>query len=1618
MKDLPLILEAERRGVIRDDDKAFLKEGRRRGLSEFGSGPTPTYDFEKYWTPENKTRSLFPFTQTYEGQPPSEPSPGLETPDFVGPEAALKKGAAVVETGVQMGTGFAASIPAAMMAIDEIVYSDGGVFKWENWEKYAPMFHKITEQMTYQPRTEGGKKASEDLSNWIVKNIHEDLIDKWLVEPNLKQGNPLAALLGKTAGHLLELALPIKAAHLIAKAKIMPDMPTKPGRPIGAEMGESPAREQGIRPDDKFFRLEPETRVQQFERQVEQTKTEAFPQEYPLTEAMQKQVQDQGILKQDPVGSFEIAPQVKAIQKPPKLLKEWEPPKLDSTPSETPNIALDPVSGFQEILFKSKKANEKHNRLLEVASKWESSDVMAEQLSLKEINAELAKAGLKPVKGAKKKVADRLWKKIEANRRKAEGLGAKSPVSATDTIPILDGLDRFLEGSKDMTQDVTGAGGATEGGLRSNIWREDQRALTPEGQKQLRIYERVRFKPNWEKIQGDKKSLHERIDPGEWGIPEDLRLQVNGLLDKKESFYRRELKKKEPKEETYNFDEYNVQDRWIYQAAIRDGFDLADFNRLTGLSEGEISTKVLGLGEKWAGRGKIISERTKKDKSLGMRALRKPGTNEYVYPLKESGGRNLDAIFEDMRHEGLVDPLWELTDFIEAVKEDIQGNKQYIYPANLRMRERGKGQFENLYNEGKPKTLKELSAEMGKMLRPKQTPADFIKEQREKLRPQAEKYRTFRPKAFATEESVRLGQTMETFPAFNRFGDLGKSLRYAMENLKEKLFPEPAKDIVIERLAPGQGKKQMVLQGLSGIMSPNRVARVYYDFHPYFQMAKKAESTQNQFSRMVHQRVKSISDDLKTGEHRRDYSEILLEGDIVGKVFTAKELTERQIPPNVQRAYFKTRSYYNHFYSMLNNYLIKNGKDPIIYETGYVPHFFHDFFIKVDGEYIPSARTYQEAVKRGNKIKEDNPNAVIEISPKVTDVFESLGEKYKATLGDTDYMLTQESLVRKFKMDYETANEMMAGLFSRYPRKRFLGQLLDRANVKGWDMDVNNMVQHYGNIVGRYIALDTFKRNAINKSQKDGWIMENEQKGVRKYIKDYVDDINGNPTQIEGFLMRYEGLRKDGWIGRHFEGGRPLQRMASGATSTMAVTKLGLYNVSAAIVNASQIMNTNAILGSKWTKVGLEKARMWDKGKMTTRDKGIVRQLAIEEQLGLEHETLTGNIHDVGQILQRTTRWFQAVEQFNRRTVGLGAYYKFASENAGKNYGTFPEGHPRWGEQVNHKMHLHKEALVNARQAIDSTQFDYTVYDAPGLIRRGGPIGSVLAQFKKFPIKQTEFILNLKGAEHKRFWVPYGLMVGVVGLPGADFVLERIKRMFDTDPVLEAQKALYEWVDETDDPAMKKARIMSARLMMYGIPSLVGVNVSARIGIADLFPQDFYDLLGPTVGTTTGAGKLIAQMIKDRKNGDWSRLLKKIATAPGNAAIAMEGTTYGKRGRKIKDLLMQERLAKLIGFRTIGETEEIQAQNMILYSTWKDRKKRQRHVDRAIPALERNDRKELREIGKSWAEKGLGNSDSFKAAIREEIHKKGLSAGDRAFYNQGRRMKAENLPWFKNKEYR
>jgi hypothetical protein len=682
------------------------------------------------------------------------------------------------------------------------------------------------------------------------------------------------------------------------------------------------------------------------------------------------------------------------------------------------------------------------------------------------------------------------------------------------------------------------------------------------------------------------------------------------------------------------------------------------------------------------------------------------------------------------------------------------------------------------------------------------------------------------------------------------------------------------------------------------------------------------------------------------------------------------------------------------------------SKPPIKRETGYLPHFFNDWFIKAGDEVLPSAKTWQEAVTRANRIAEENPGAKIKIYPRMTDIFEATGEKYNPVLGDIDYMITQANISKTFEMDLTQAGEIMDNMFNMYPRKRFLGQLLDRVGAEGWVEDVGYMTQHYGNVVGRYIAIDKFKKAVREQSEMEGWHLESADSGIQKYIRDYVNDINGVPTELETYLSQFSIFGKKGSIGRFLEGDRPLQRLASKATSTMAITKLGLYNVSAAVVNSSQIMNTFAVLGREYTKLGLEKASLFDKGKMSARDRGIVKKLQIEEQMGLEHDTLTGNPHDAGRMLQSTTQWFQKIEQFNRRTAGLGAYYKFLADHPIAEYGLIKDA----------AVKQHNAALEYAAKVIEDTQFDYSVYDSPGVIRKGGPVTAVLAQFKKFPIKQLEFILNLKNAEKPRFWIPYGLVVGVIGLPGAKAFIDSIEKATGINPVMEAQKHLAEWVDNAEDDFQKRVRVQSARMIMYGVPSLAGINLSARVGISDLFPQNFYDLMGPTVTTAHRTFMGENNIFSEKHRGDWAKILKTIATSPGNVAIAMQGTTYGKRGRKILDLTLQERLAKGLGFYTMRETEQINAQNMIRYDDRSLKAGRAKVVDKVIKGMESADQDMINKAVVDYREKNLGSKDSLKSAVRKEMGQRNLTATQRQFFNQSRLGKSRNMPVYKNIE--
>jgi hypothetical protein len=243
----------------------------------------------------------------------------------------------------------------------------------------------------------------------------------------------------------------------------------------------------------------------------------------------------------------------------------------------------------------------------------------------------------------------------------------------------------------------------------------------------------------------------------------------------------------------------------------------------------------------------------------------------------------------------------------------------------------------------------------------------------------------------------------------------------------------------------------------------------------------------------------------------------------------------------------------------------------------------------------------------------------------------------------------------------------------------------------------------------------------------------------------------------------------------------------------------------------------------------------------------------------------------------------------------------------------------------------------------------------------------------------------------------------------SNFIVDMIKENFGYDPILEANEFLAEWSESAGSEWLKKARASAGEMLMYGLPSQFGVNISGRIGISDMIPQDLSDLSGPMLNTIGRVFKL-ARM--EEQDGRWAKILKAIATAPGSFVEGLQGATFGKRGRKITDLKGMDRVDKMFGFRTMTETREVNKQNVIRYNEKKYRELRAKYVDRAINAIKDNDLPSLKEIVSDYAGDQLGTGKSFKRAIKREMQQKKLTASQRQFFNQSKTGKYRNLDTF------
>jgi hypothetical protein len=1020
--------------------------------------------------------------------------------------------------------------------------------------------------------------------------------------------------------------------------------------------------------------------------------------------------------------------------------------------------------------------------------------------------------------------------------------------------------------------------------------------------------------------------------------------------------------------------------------------------KATGLKHGDKVSKTmpgLGIGvEEYT--GKIIYD---KNGRLAIKTNMPDGSGRKIFPINKGWTKIEKPPTEKVSQEVKVKP--------KSVKEVPSGKKEITQPTEIPKKPVSKEEFQEkmLAAQEKRKLLEAEKVTSEKTKTPedwekileleglgeiKEIPSGSAKEVLEAKTVPKKKFtddiekriaeeaaaseKTL--KAYKLEDILKVDDTPEG-PAMLYSGippeKVVESIKFATTKLADKLGI-PSKEITI--IKPEAARHPGLI---TQIKSPTQVAKKYTELKPTVDDGIMSQNIQERLRSIFDKRLNVIDKILNEGKayiaNKQTLHEILLTGDMLGKKFNPSELKQNfEANDAVIKAYQLTRLAYDHAHSIASRTRELRGKMPVNYREGYIPHYFHNWFIIVNGQVAGSAKTLREAVLRSNPLARQK-GVKITIVPKQFEF--PGGDVQAAVIGDMNYFKLKSNVSKAFSLSHEEAKELLSNVARMKGRSRFVGNFLQRKGTPGWENNLDWVNRHYFNMISRYAALDGFKARNITRFEKQFGAFDKEYKGIAKYIKEYINDVNGNPTAVEELLN--SSIAKVPLVNQFFGkylGSRPSLQIASATTNAVAVAKLGLYNLSPALINTSQLLNTNALLGAKWTAIGIKKAIS-----PSLAERGILKQIGVDIQLGLESGAGYSKAAQIGKGFNKTLVLFLTAEKFLRRTTGLGSYYK-----------ALAEGKTR------------KQAIEYAKETIQRTQFEYGIADAPAFIRRTGPVGQVLFQFKKFPVKELEFMSSLKGMEHVRFWMPWLLVSGYYGIPLVEPMKNTVKSLFNIDLESELKKHLMEWAGED------KERQTAAKTIMYGISHKAGIDASRRIGAGDFVPGELRDITGPTISTIVRTAQMAAK-------GNWIETIRAIAPMPGNIALAAfnegEITDPWNRERVKIRLKPKERAVKATGFMPIRESIERDVKSVIGYTERKRQETEKQVIDDFIKTMKKyktaSPGEEKTQALKELKEEAvrLRELNITPERIVNEIKKKKMTPIQRAITNVPRKQQKE-----------
>lgn len=564
-----------------------------------------------------------------------------------------------------------------------------------------------------------------------------------------------------------------------------------------------------------------------------------------------------------------------------------------------------------------------------------------------------------------------------------------------------------------------------------------------------------------------------------------------------------------------------------------------------------------------------------------------------------------------------------------------------------------------------------------------------------------------------------------------------------------------------------------------------------------------------------------------------------------------------------------------------------------------------------------------------------------------------------------------EKLLKKDKSGVLTHENVSAYLYRSSGAQMWNKHNLKRAGVMGHNEDHTTAIYHYAMTQAKYQGnapfLDfatryyeeAFGENYEKQYGRNGTGAKNARQDI---VHNYIERVIGAPNGVDKVLNRVG--RELPYVGNFmvkYMGDNWVTKLLNRNMQAMAVFKLGWFRPTAIIAQFGTLANVAALTGfTPELRYAMEEA---GRGGKSGKYGKLFDDLEIYEENAnqaseffsdtTDYRKLNINGINIGKAVELSMKGFIKADSYTRKVAAIIAYEKYC-----KDHNMDPM------KQNKNDTEGYLKAMEYANDFVIKTNFDYSDVDSPRMFTQFGTLGKTLLQFKKFGVKEAEFLftafkrddgsIDYKGLG--RFMSITMGMAGFMGLPFMSAGDDMLKWLTGKGLSDRAKDIAYEWAG--NDQSKQKIALMA----MMGAPSMFGVDFSRNIGFGDLTPSNGSDLLGPTLSTWGSLADVA------RNSHDW----KDVVAGVGHSLSPQLGNIYQAYTGNMRDwknaedkgaYTSYERMMKLMGFRPARESVESDLAYRLTMANQELKEGKKQAIDDFLRDPSNENRKRIKDFG-------------------------------------------------------